>query len=176
MKKLNLLLCAFAMTGFLACSDDDDDNTPNPTPTFPISGVFYLTEVNTQTETDFNNDGTPHENQKLESECYDESRLVFNSDHSFTYYMNGIAIDEAAATSICTSEIYNGTWELYGGSESTGVIHATYTVDGAQQVMQLNKEGDIITHLIPFGPYPDTNSNGDPIYTTGDVTMTFERM
>ena len=174
MKRIKLLLCAVAIIGLgiTSCSDDDDSNNNTND---AISGTYLLTELNTQNATDLNMDGTSNFNQRLESNCYNNSRIVLNNDNTFTYYSNGVAVDVANGTMNCNQNTYSGTWVLDAGTANTGIIIATYMLNGNEATIQLNKSSEEITNYQLFVAYPDRNASGAPIYTTGEVTMIFQK-
>lgn len=176
MKRLNLLLCAVVATGlgFTSCSSDDDTITVNDD--VQIAGTYRLTEVNTDSETDFNQDGTANLNQMNESNCYDNSEIIFNADNTFTYEIKSILVDETEGTSACNENIVSGTWVLQGGVGSTAIIDATYeNPNGSDVTIRFNKEGNELTQYSLLTQYPDRDMNGGAVYSWGSVEMIFTK-
>ena len=175
MKSIKVLAGVFALTafGFASCSDDDSDSVNDDN---QIAGTYNLVEVNTSEDTDFNMDGTSNENQALESDCYDDGRIVLNADGTLTYYHEYILVDESNGTSTCASADYAGTWVIDMQAGSTVIIDATYVNDNDQEVdITLTKQGNRISYYNMFSEFPDRNSENGATYTNGDVEYVFEK-
>lgn len=174
MKKFKVLACALVITGFglTSCSNDDDnDNVNNEA---QIEGTYNLTEVNTAEATDFNEDGTLHDNQMEESSCYDDSRIILNADETFTYHKNYILVNEVDGTSACAEGSFTGTWVRLSGSGSDAVIAATYETDNGNDVtINLVKTGNTLVYDDTFGSYPDRNEEGGATSVFGSVEYIF---
>lgn len=176
MKRLNLLLCTIAIAGlsFTSCSSDDNNDGINND--VQIAGTYNLVEVRTAQATDFNEDGTSHVNQMEETDCYDGSKMVFNADNTFSFVKRYVLVDTQQGTSACTETQVAGTWSLYAGTGTTAILRATYqNANGNDVTIQVNKEGNKITHYEMFGQYPDRNSEGGAIYRNGEVTWIFQK-
>ncbi len=174
MKKFRILACTLLVTGFglTSCSSDDDSGDVNNEA--EIAGTYNLTAVNTAEPTDFNADGTFNTNQTMESDCYDDSRIVLNSDNSFEYQRNSIVVNEDDGTSGCTEGSFGGTWEILSGSGSNVIIAAVYeNSNGDNVTLNLVKDGNTITYVDAFGSYPDRNDEGGAIYVFGEVQYVF---
>lgn len=171
MKKFRILACALLATGFGLTSCSSDDDTGDVNSEVQIEGTYNLTAVNTAEPTDFNDDGTSNEDQMEESDCYDGSKLILNSDNTFTYQKNGIVVDVTEGTSGCTDATYNGTWEILNGSGSDVIIRATYQDNNDDDVtLNLVKTGNEIRYTNEFGSYPDRDGDtGGAILTFGAV-------
>ena len=175
MKKIKLFagMIAFAGLGLTSCSSDDSNDNTNDV---AIAGTYNLKEVNTETETDFNEDGTSNFNQMSESTCYNSSSIVLNTDNTFVYDMSNILIDEVNGTAACSENTVTGVWEIYAGSGNIAIINATYeNENGDDVVITLNKSGDQLTLYTLFGQYPDRNAEGGAFYNDGEVELIFEK-
>ena len=174
MKKFRILACTLLVTGFglTSCSSDDDNGDVNND--VEIAGTYNLTSVITAEPTDFNDDGSSNENQMEESDCYNNSRIVLNSDNSFEYQKNTIIVNEDDGTSGWTEGSFGGTWELLSSSGSDAIIRATYENNNGNDVtINLVKEGNIITFTDAFASYPDRDDNGGAVYVIGTVEYVF---
>jgi len=175
MKRINLLLgtLTIAALGFTSCSGDDDNNND-----VSIAGTYELEEVNTEAATDFDQNGTPHIDQTEESGCYDDGEITLREDGTFTYIITGILVNEATGTSGCASSYpASGTWEA-DGTGNNAVISAAYKdQNGDDQIITLAKSGKKLTLVDNniLSRYPDRNSAGGAIYTSGSTTYVFER-
>lgn len=172
MKKINLVLCsiAFAGLGLTSCSNDDDSSND-----VGIAGTYELKEFNTQNATDFNQDGTSNINQMEETNCYNNSKIVFNSDNTFTYSIKSILVNTTNGTSACAEEQVSGTWSATG-TGTNAVITATYENSNANDVqLTLTKEGNELTNSVVLGQYPNRNEAGGAILSVGSVEMVFRK-
>ncbi|HEX8562071.1 MAG TPA: hypothetical protein VF676_03730 [Flavobacterium sp.] len=174
MKKINVLLCSLAIAsfGFTSCEDDDDTNEA------AIAGTYTLREVNTQAPTDFDEDGTPHTNQREESDCYDGSKIVLRSDQTFTYQDNYILVDETNGTFTCAENTFEGVYTVESGSGSDAVITATYENNAGEDVtLMLTKEGNELSYTRAglFAQYPDRDDAGGATYTIGTTEFVYRR-
>ncbi len=173
MKNIRSLLTAFAIGAFCMASCSDDDDNSNTTPADNITGTYTLTEFNTATATDLDMDGTPHINQKLETDCYNNTKMIFSANNTVVYQMNSITIDENTGLMNCTSNTFAGTWQIESGSSTLGVINIVIDVNGNPSSISLNKEGNEITNFQLFSEYADINSSGNGFYNSGEITMVF---
>lgn len=172
MKKINLILgtLVFAGLAMTSCSNDDDNNS-----SVSIAGTYKLTEVNTGSDTDFNKDGTAHENQMEESTCYNGSKIVLNSDNTFTYDIKTILVNTADGTDACSDTTVSGTWSATG-SGTNAVITATYeNSNGADVEVNFVKTGSELYVETVVGRYPDRNTAGGAIYTVGSLELVFKK-
>ncbi|HYD91277.1 MAG TPA: hypothetical protein VEA37_07285 [Flavobacterium sp.] len=176
MKKISLLACSLAIAGlgFTSCSDDDNNNDD-----VRIEGTYDLVEVNTEDETDLNNDGDAHLNQMDESDCYNEGRITLNDDNTFTYIYTAVLIDEAEGSIGCAEEItYTGTWELVSGSTSEAVIEITYEAGNGEDTSLLLAKTDnelVWTDDTLVSQYPDRDDEGAPVYTLGSTQFVYRK-
>jgi len=177
MKKINLLVCSLAVAGlgFTSCSDDDSNNNDESR----IEGTYNLVEVNTEAETDLNEDGESSINQMDESDCYNEGKITLNDDNTFTYVYTAILIDEAEGSIGCAEEItYTGTWELAEGTTSEALIDITYEAEnGEDTTRRLTKVDDELTWENDdlFSEYPDRDDQGAPVYTPGSTQFVYRK-
>jgi len=172
MKKINFILGAlvFAGLGVTSCSNDDD-----ATNEVTIAGTYKLKEVNTATDTDFDKNGTAHKNQMEESSCYNDSKIVLNSDNTFTYDIKNILVNTVDGTDACSESTVSGTWAATG-TGSDAVITATYEdANGDDVALRLTKDGTELTNLVTLSRYPNRNTSGGAIYTVGSVELVFRR-
>lgn len=176
MKKINLVLgtLAIAACGFISCSDDDNNGT-----SVKIAGTYELNEVNTESATDFNMDGTANVNQVKESSCYNDGRIILNDDGTLKFTITKILIDETDGSVGCaTSYQASGLWEAQSVTGSTTTITATYTdQSGNNQSITLVKDGSKLWYKDDtiLSVYPDRNASHEAVYTSGSTTYVFEK-
>jgi len=174
MKKMKFLFGMLAMGGLLltSCNSDDDSNTVNDSN--GIAGSYELEEFRTPTDTDINKDGTPHPNQMDETNCYNDSKLTFNADNTFSYNYRAVTVTAGIAN--CSSADFNGTWEITGTSGNTINIRATYR-DATNETVTMNlvKSGNRLSQTTLLTQYPDVNGAGVLVYSVGTVTLVFEK-
>lgn len=176
MKKMNYLFGALALGALTITSCSDDDSNSNDV---GIAGTYELEAVNTESATDFDQDGTEHIDQTEESGCYDAGKIKLNSDNTFTYTITGILIDTSDGSVGCKNSFQaSGTWEIQSGTDDNAVISAAYEdQNGDDQVITLVKSGQTLTYSDDniLSSYPDRNSAGEAVYTSGSVTYVFEK-
>ncbi|RYJ44352.1 hypothetical protein [Flavobacterium beibuense] len=175
MKKFRILACTLLVTGFglTSCSSDDDAQDVNNE--VQIEGTYNLTAVKTVEPTDFDEDGTSHEDQMQETNCYDGTKLVLNADNTLTYQKNSVLIDVTEGNSACTEATYAGNWELLSGAGSDVILRLTY-VDNNDDTVTMNvvKTGNEIRYTNEFGTYPDRDEEtGGAVLTFGAVEYLF---
>jgi hypothetical protein len=176
MKKIRLIACALAIAsfGFTSC-DDDDDPVYYPTD-LGIAGTYNLTAVNTGSPTDFNEDGTENENQMLESNCYNGSRIILNADGTFVYDIRQILVDTGSGSSACDDYTVLGTWVLEGGTGTSAVLTLNYEEeDGDDVEVTVNKTGGQLQIYSLLAQYPDRNADGGAIYAIGELELLFTK-
>ena len=169
MKTLKTLLFALAATAFFtSCSSDDDSNDNNGP---DIEGTYNLVSVDIAEEVDFNQDGTASSNLMMESFCYEGSFITLNEDKTFTFAIN--FVDFTAQTG-CNTEEGEGTWEA---SDSALTLTNTIMEVPNELIFAISDENTVtLTTTLSNSPYPDRDENGNPIYTTGSVQLTFNKV
>jgi hypothetical protein len=177
MKKINLLVGALAITafGFVSCSDDDNDNAND----VRIAGTYELEEVNTAAATDFNQDGKTNVNQMKESNCYNDGRIILNSDGTLKYAVTKILINTATGSVGCANTYQaTGLWEAQDANAENTTVQAVFTNEaGNSQTINLVKTGDKLSYTdnTILTTYPDRNANGEAVNTRGAVTYVFDK-
>lgn len=167
-------LLSFSVLAISSCSSDDNADAVNDQNM--IAGTYNLTEVNTAEPTDFNLDGTENTNQVLESDCYDDARILLNADGTMTYHDNYILVDTGNGTSSCASASYSGTWEVYAQAGTSVSIMATYVMPNEEErTVNLTKVGNELTLTSLFTQYPDRDSSDAAVYTSGSVEWVFTK-
>jgi hypothetical protein len=176
MKKLPFIFGALAVASLtlVSCNDDDNNNVNSG-----VSGTYNLKEVNTETQTDFDQDGTAHTNQMQESQCYNNGKITLNTDGTLTYVVTGILISTADGSVGCKQEYQaTGQWQQQSGNDENAVISAVYTdQNGDNNIVTLTKTGTTLTYVNDnlLSTYPNRNSNGEPVYTSGSTTYVFKK-
>jgi len=176
MKRINLLVgtLAIAALGFVSCSDDDNDNAND----VKIAGTYELEEVNTAAATDFNQDGKTNINQMKESNCYNDGRIILNSDGTLKYTVTQILIGTDGSVGCANAYQATGLWEAQDANVDNTTIQAAFTNEaGDSQTVTLTKVGDKLTYVdnTILTTYPDRNANGEAVNTRGSVTYVFEK-
>jgi hypothetical protein len=175
MKKSQFLFgaLAFGALALTSCNDDDNKNTSG------IAGTYSLQEVNTQTQTDFNQDGTSSTNQKQETSCYNNGRITLNTDGTLKYVVTGVLIGASDGSVGCKTDYEaSGQWQTQTGNDENAVISAVYNdQNGDDTVITLTKIGRELSleQNNILSNYPDRNANGEPFYRSGSVTYVFRK-
>ncbi len=170
MKKGKILVFAILAIGFGACSSDDDSSNNNMG---TIEGVYDLTEFNTSAPTDFDENGTASTNQMNESSCYNDRKIDFNSDNTFTYEMDYILIDTNTGVAVCAENTVTGTW-----TATNNVITATYEQENGTDItlnFARSNNGRTLTQTTTLTTYPDRNADGVAYNRVGSVTTVFTK-
>ena len=125
----NLIFYTFCLgVLFASCSNDDDGGDVFE------SVTYKLIEVNTDTPVDVDGDGTANKNEMLETDCYENSRVVLEnltSGYNFTSEF-GFLDTASQLRTTCGGETKNGSYQL---SNSSLVI--TYE-DGSSQTFEVD--------------------------------------
>nr|WP_322623880.1 hypothetical protein [uncultured Flavobacterium sp.] len=175
MKKSQFIFGALALGALALTSCNDDDNKSSA----GVAGTYSLTEVNTETQTDFNQDGTSSTNQKQETSCYNSGRITLNTDGTLTYVITGVLIGTSDGSVGCKNEFQaSGQWQTQTGNDENAVISAVYTdQNGDNKVISLTKIGSELTLVDDniLSSYPDRNSSGEPYYRSGSVEYVFRK-
>ncbi|MGQ2982787.1 lipocalin family protein [Flavobacterium sp.] len=154
MKKFTFL--AFAAIMAISCSDHDNSNTPAS-----LDGTWRLTYVNLNREPeDLNGDGTASENYLDESDCLQNSTIVFESDENAVFSSN--CMSETPNTPETTE--YEGagstvTFTYYAISQPGGYKDAIYIRSGNTLTAILEEtEGGTYPYIPGDGENGDTDS------------------
>lgn len=169
MKNGKILAIAILAISMGACSDDDTSNNDSGS----IEGVYNLTEFNTSAATDYNEDGTESTNQMDESNCYNDRKIDFNSDNTFTYESDYILIDTNTGVSTCAENDVAGTW-----TASNNTITATYEQeDGTDVTLTFTRSnnGSTLTQTTALTTFPDRDGDGVPYNRPGSVELVFSK-
>lgn len=174
MKNMKFVFGALAIGAFAFTSCNDDDTT-----SAGVGGTYNLTEVNTETQTDFNQDGTSSTNQKQETSCYNNGRITLNTDGTLKYVITGVLIGASDGSVGCKTDYEaSGEWEIQTGNDENAVISAVYTdQNGDDNIISLTKIGSqlTLTDNNILSSYPDRNSSGEPFYRAGSVEYVFRK-
>lgn len=175
MKNLKLLMLAIAGCVTLAsCSDDDNDsNNNNDNQNSDLTGTYRMTSWNAPMAVDFDDNGTSSTNMMLESNCYNNSQMTINEDGTYDMTYNYVGID---GTVSCESETTTGTWTRTGNSFSTTHMNGSqsmntnYTFAGGS-----GAQNTTLTRNMSNWDYPSIDTNGNQVYSTGNVNMVMSR-
>ena len=167
MKKL--VMMAFVAMAMVSCSDDDNENT-----NVELTGNWKLTAFTLDQGIDLNNDGTASTNLMTESNCYNNSTLVFGASNAATFNIQELDIDYDVVTG--TQNSYEYSVDCLAGENET----TTYTVSGNNVTFSAGGEnlvfiqnGNKLTATFTGGGVP-VNDNGDTDFQllTGKVEFT----
>lgn len=163
MKTLNLLLLGAAGCFFLSCSDDDSDSTN----TKSHAGIYALTSVQLAGSVDFNQDGVTSSNLMSETECYNNSTITLKDDKTYVAQYNYVKIGTDVT---CDSEISSGTWEVQGTQ-----LLLTNTMMTPELTTTVTLQDNTIINILPNSPYPDRDTDGVAVYSSGLVTLNYTK-
>jgi hypothetical protein len=116
LKGIVLIFTAFTFT---SCDVEPLDSAINIDDFITNESAFYgtylLTAFNTSIPTDLNNDGVASANQMTETTCFTGSKIILNSDNTFTFTFNEIDIAFNGTNDVLNCAInpeITGTWTL----------------------------------------------------------------
>lgn len=126
----------------LSCSSDDDNNR-KPS----VEGTWKLTKFELSQGIDFNNDGTASQNIMAETDCFNNSTVVFEDNGAVTFSMQSFDADPAAVEGG-----FDYTVTCNAADPSTGTYTATsnvVTIDTGGDPIAFTRNGNKLTFAIP---------------------------
>ncbi|MFD2603703.1 MULTISPECIES: hypothetical protein [Flavobacterium] len=176
MKKINLFVSMLAVAGlgFTSCSDDDNNSTSE---NVKIEGTYNLKEVNTAAETDFDQDNDSHINQMEESDCYNNGRIVLNSDNTFEYKITGILVSGGEAGCAETKTVTGVYTSQPAADPNNALITLTYDDNGQTATRQFTKIGTELSWSdnTILSTYPDRNDEGAAVLVPGATEYVYKK-
>ncbi len=158
----------------------EDTTTTEENPNDSIFGTYKLTNFNTFTPTDLNNDGTATQNQLLETNCFNDMFLTLNEDHTFTADSKGVEI--ISVNTVETMECYidpdySGTWTYVDdGIESTiDILTLTYTEAGVTVTQNYYVNGFTLTANILDQTIVGVDATNNPVYLNSDIAIIYTK-
>ncbi|MRX65767.1 hypothetical protein [Maribacter luteus] len=142
-KSLFYLIALVFTFSFISCSDDDSDDQEA---TESIIGEWLFVSEN-----DYYCGTDDVRTERLASDNDYEYTLVFGSDMTYKFYIDGVLVDY---------EDQMGTWENLGD----GFYQTNYTVNGEpeSEIFEVEFEGDLMNLGVDD---PCVDAGGDNIYT-----------
>ena len=166
MKTLRLSFIALAgCLGILSCSDDDSDNNNGN----GVAGTYNLTMVSISDQIDFDQDGTANSDLMLESPCYLDSHIIINNDGTYTSEYSYVFHESETG---CTTETQQGSWNIEGDN----LMLTNDSMSPTPAPVSYIREGNTLTLIMEESPYPDRDEQNQPIYTTGEVILTYTKV
>lgn len=165
MKNLKALTLLLTIGLFAACSEDDSATTVNSNNSF--AGTYTLTAINTPKMIDFDLNGIPSANLMEEVNCYQGSRIVLNEDGNYTSLYSFANLE---AKTGCDFENSEGMWNISGNE--LGLVKMSA---GEMQEDYFTVSGRQLKKVLVNASYPDRDENNEPIYSTGDVILTYTK-
>lgn len=168
MKTLRLSFIALAgCLGLLSCSDDDSENNNNNGN--EVAGTYNLTMVSISEEIDFDQDGTANTDLMLESPCYLDSHIMVNDDGTYTSEYSYVFHESETG---CTTETQEGTWDVEGDN----LMLTNVSMWPTPAPVSYTRDGNTLVLIMEESPYPDRDELNQPIYTTGEVILTYTKV
>ena len=157
MKKIIFSAAAAAM--LLSCNSDDNNDSTNVS----VEGTWELTKFELTEEVDLDNDGTASANLMDQTECFNNSTLVFDADNTADFNIESLDVEIQPVEGGTEGEYeYVVTCE---GVETNTYTYTTsnnvVTVDTGTLPIALTRDGNKLTFAIPqFGSIP-VEENGE---------------
>lgn len=157
MKKL--LCTAVAAAMLLSCNSDDNNDNNNVS----VEGTWKLTRFELTEEVDLDNDGTASADLMSQTECFNNSTLVFDADATADFNIEGFEVDIQPVEGGAEGEYeYVVTCD---GVETNTYTYTTsnnlVTVDTGTLPIALTRDGNKLTFALPqFGVIP-VEENGE---------------
>lgn len=171
--KIGSLIALFAAVLFTSCDNEplDPDLNIDDFNTSSVAGNYKLTAFNTTVPTDLNGDGTNSTNQLSETNCFDNTFLSLNADHTFVADSKGIDIVDNALSCFEDDDL-SGTWALEGNN-----LVLTYVdpVDGNTYADSFSVQGSVLKHTATGGDIVGTTSTGEPVYLTSNIEFIYSK-
>ncbi len=172
---LYLILFAFAV---MSCDNEPVDPIDFPPPVEEIQinviGSYKLIAVNTTTQTDLDVDGVFSTNQMDETTCYLANSLEMKNDNTFTETDRGIEIvkdeNNVDLLDCYIRQTISGTWVLEGKN-----VTLTYVKGGEQYSKKYLASENMLTYIENNAKVVATNSSGNPIYITSNITKVYTK-
>lgn len=164
MKTKFISLGVFAALLFSCCDDDNDNSTNNQN---ALSGVYNLTAVTAPVAVDFNQDGIASQNLIGEVQCYADSYIILNGNSTFTSEYSTYLINSEIG---CDPQQGEGTW-----SESDNEVMLTNTLIEPNLETIYSVNGNELIMVLENAPYPDRGEEGNQIYATGNLVLTYTK-
>jgi len=172
MKNVKFLMMVMAgCLAFSSCDNDDDNNNSNTT---GYAGTYNMTAWNAPVAMDFDGNGTTSTNFMTETNCYNNSKIILNSNGTYTMTYNALGITGTTA-GCAASQATSGTWTRSGNNivttSTTGgsSTSATYSFANGSA-----SNGATLTRSMTNAQYP-TISGNNATWANGNVNMTFTR-
>lgn len=152
MKKFFMLAAVAIMA--MSCSDDDNSSTNNNQTS--LVGTWKLTALTTDEPLDINGDDVESTDFIAETECFDETQLVFNSNSTavmtLNYYFFGCYEASAPADWSLSGNTVTFTYDMGDGEEEmTGTVSGnTLSIyDERWYEVEVEVDGQVQTTSIP---------------------------
>lgn len=164
-------LFAIASVAFLAlgCSGEDDGTIVGAS----VEGTWDLTSFELNQAFDLNGDGTPSSNIFNETNCFQDTYIVFDDGNDATVYFDDIVVNmdvvegvEVYSADCTASTSYTGTYTVIGNN---------VTVTGEGQTIYLSRDGDTMTLIVPEMIEIPTEDGGIETVITVGATLVFTR-
>lgn len=172
----NLLAIGLMLLVFVSCSSDDNNGNNNQE--VAVQGTWKLTSIQTETAFDLNNDGTATRDLMVETDCYQNETIEFNSGGT------GKAISRSYAD--IELEIIVGTTNEYAYTvecvAEDDIDTFTYTQNGNKVSLDLDGDtitatldGNTLTYVIQSGFFVETVVDGDVVYLIEDLKFVYTK-
>jgi hypothetical protein len=163
MKIFRLLVFTTALAGLSACSDDDSSSNSNAA----VAGTYNLTMVIAPEPVDFDKNTVSSLNLMMESPCYSGSKIILNDNGTFAANYSSVFF---ASDTGCITDQSSGTWAVEGDD-----LILTNTLLEPSSSTEYVLNDDTITLTMINASYPNRDEQGEPVYSTGTVTLTYTK-
>ncbi|NND62190.1 MAG: DUF5004 domain-containing protein [Flavobacteriaceae bacterium] len=171
MKKI--ILALLVGTFIMSCSSDDEGNTE-----INIEGNWKLTSFTSENNYDINEDGSASNNILIETACYENETIDFNSDGSGTVTSRSYA-DITLNLVTGSSTEYEYSVECVDELEETAFVWTengnTITITGAGFMYDATFTATTMTFTIPDGLFLEVEEGGGTAVATEDITFVYTK-
>lgn len=157
----------------ISCENEPLDPAIDVSGNSAVVGTYFMTAFNSSTPTDLNQDGTSSTNQLNETNCFDGSYIVMNSDNTFVANSKGIDIDVQGTTSTIAcyeDEEVSGTWSVTGNQ-----LSLTFIEQNTSYTEVFVFENNTIKLVVEDGELVGTDPNGTPVFLTSNLEIIYTK-
>lgn len=174
MKKLFFAAALIGLT-LISCSDDDSNPT---TVNASIDGTWKLTGFTLDNSIDLNGDGVASTDMVNETECYNDSELVFNNATEASLTLQGVDVEVTGSGNDWTVTVDCMAAETLTGTYT--VTDTTVTLSGeigdeGEDVVMVRSGNTLSVHFDEIQSIPIEGPNGTTFYSVVGGTVTFTK-
>lgn len=159
---------------FTACSNDDDGGSNGTS----VEGNWRLTAFTTENNYDINEDGTATNDFMMETNCYSNETITFNSNNTGTVTSRSFADITLELVSGSTTD-YEYSVDCVQETDNTTIVWAQseniVTLTGPGIVYEGLISGSTLTFVIEEGVFIEVEDGSGTATTTEDITFVYTK-